>query len=149
MEITRRLHAWPLYPKGRSPRYLLKLRLVGPLSVSFNFQSEELSTPYGYRALQLKFRFLKKKKKLLQQPFMYVCLSVRVEKLENRSINYHETWYWGVLIKLVDTLKFWVKVDSSNGHTPRLLILLYSIIFRRGFLPLEYMGLQVYKHIFN
>jgi hypothetical protein len=37
-------------------------------------------------------------------------------QLESGWTDFHEIWYWEVLLKSVDTFQFWLKSDNNNVH---------------------------------
>jgi hypothetical protein len=40
--------------------------------------------------------------------------SVRMKKFEKAPTNFNEILLWGVLLKFVDTLQFWFKLEKNN-----------------------------------
>jgi hypothetical protein len=44
------------------------------------------------------------------------CLFDRMKKVGDHWTDIQETWFWKVLLKFVNTLKFWLKSDNKNGH---------------------------------
>jgi hypothetical protein len=44
------------------------------------------------------------------------ALPICMQQLENSWMDFHEIWYWEVLLKFVCTFQCWLKSDDNNGH---------------------------------
>jgi hypothetical protein len=42
--------------------------------------------------------------------------SARMKEVEKAPTNFHEILFWGVLLKFIDTLKFWFKLENNIRH---------------------------------
>jgi hypothetical protein len=77
----------PLYPRGRNPQYPLDRRLDGPRS--------------GWRGEK------KSRQGIELQPFGHHLVA-------SRYTGCRENWYWGLLLKCVDTFQFWITSEKEQ-----------------------------------
>jgi len=54
----------------------------------------------------------KKKTKICRQ--LHVSLSVSMEKLDFHLTDFHNIWYWGLLLKCLHIYEFWLKPEDNR-----------------------------------
>jgi hypothetical protein len=53
---------------------------------------------------------------LLTFPCLSVCPHLTAKEL---VMDFHEIWYWAVILKFVDTFQLWSKFSNNNKHFPQ------------------------------
>jgi hypothetical protein len=57
-----------------------------------------------------------------------VCLSVCTEQVDSYNKDFHEIWFFNILRKYVEKIKFWLKSGKNNGYFAWPLMYIYDNI---------------------